>query len=44
MEEGVLAHIRGGKGFSCEVGDPITDTVMEIRDEDVLITIQCMAY
>ena len=43
MEEGVLAHIRGGKGFSCEVGDPIKELVIMSRDEASLLSFQCMA-
>ena len=44
MDEGVVVHVRGGKGFSCKVGSPITDIVMLSRDEATFLAIQCVAY
>ena len=33
-----------GKGFSCEVGYPITEIVMTSCDEAALFAVQCVAY
>ena len=42
MDEGVAAHMRGGKGFSYNVGDPIMYIVMISLYEDALLAIQIM--
>ena len=44
MDEGVVAHVQGGEGFACKVGDPIPYLVMESRDEAALLIVQCMLY
>ena len=43
MDEGVFTHVLGGKGFSCEVGYPITEIVMTSCDEAALFAVQCVA-
>ena len=40
MDNGAIAHTRGGKYFAYEVGNPITELVMTSRDEANLLTIQ----
>ena len=42
MDEGVAAHMRGGKGFSYNFGDPIMYIVMISLYEDALLAIQIM--
>ena len=44
MYEGVVANMRGGEGFSCEVSDPITDLVVTSCDEAALLIVQGMTY
>ena len=37
-------YVLGAKGFSCNVGNPITDLVMTIREGVTLLVVQCVAY
>ena len=36
---GVVAHVRGGEGFSCNAGDPITELILKRRDEAALFAV-----
>ena len=38
--EGVVTHVRWGKGFSGQVRNPITEIIAMRREEDTLITIE----
>ena len=40
MNEGVVAHLRGGKGFSCKVRNPIIELVLTSNDETTLLAFQ----
>ena len=40
MDEGVVAHVRGGEGFYCEVSEPIAELVVTSRYEAVLLKVQ----
>ena len=44
MDEGVVPHLQGGKGFICKVVNPITELVMTSREEAALLSIQCVKY
>ena len=44
MDEGVVLHLQGGKGFIYKVVNPITELVMTSREEDALLSIQCVKY
>ena len=44
MDEGVIAHTRGGKVFACEVGDPIPELVMMSCDEAELLAVKLVSY
>ena len=40
MDKGVVAHVRGGEGFSCEVSNRITELFVMSCDEAALLAIQ----
>ena len=42
MDKGVVAHMRGGEEFACEVGNRTTYLVMNICDETTFLTVQGM--
>ena len=44
MDEGIVAHYRGGKVFACGVSYPIADIVMVISYKAALIAVQRVEY
>ena len=42
MDEGVIAHVQGGKYFPCKVINPIMEIFMAIRNEAALLAVQRM--
>ena len=37
---GVFTHVRGVEGSTCKVGDPITEIVVTLRDEAIIILLE----
>ena len=40
VDEGVVTHMRGSKGFYGQVRDPITELIITSHDEANLLTVQ----
>ena len=44
MDGGVDAHVQGGKGFYCKIGNPIMKLVITSCDEATLLAVQFLTY
>ena len=43
-DEGVVAHVRGGERFTCQVHNPVTELVVTRRDKATQLTVNGMEY
>ena len=41
VDEGVVAHVRGGKRLYGQVNDPVTEIVVASHEEAALLMVQC---
>ena len=44
VDEEVIAHVQQSKGFSVQVGNPVTELVVTSRDKADLFTVQGVGY